>query len=135
MNGHVYMSMSISRKRHKVRRFYVPDAFEDTFKTFEEILAREKKSLSSWLRDNAEHYVRLHEPGNPQQRIDIIMKLGKAYHAESPICGFKDCLRDSVGIGLFLPQKKTYNVCALHMGQVENDSVNWKVLEDNRKGR
>jgi hypothetical protein len=120
--------MSI-RKKQKVRRFYVPESWEETLDTLEEILKREGSNLSKWIRQNGDHYVRLHEPGNPQQRLDMILKLGKAYHAEGPICGFKDCLRDAVGVGLFIPEKRTVQMCPLHLGLVQEDHRNWKILD------
>jgi hypothetical protein len=50
--------------------FYVPEEFEITLKELKEILKREGKSLSEWIRENAERYVAVHAHGNPQLRID-----------------------------------------------------------------
>lgn len=65
----------------KERRFYIPNDFEITFQKLLGILKRENKSVSKWIRENAENYVRLHEPGNPQQTLTRILKHGSAYKA------------------------------------------------------
>jgi len=49
--------------------FYVPDDFEITLKELKEILKREGKSFSEWIRENAETYVNMHRRGNPQLLI------------------------------------------------------------------
>lgn len=66
----------------KQKRFYVPPEWESILKELEEILDREHKSFSQWVRDLARSYVDLHRPGNPQQRLDTIMDLGKAYNCK-----------------------------------------------------
>ncbi len=97
--------------------------------TLKEILRREKRSFSSWVLENAESYVRLHEPGNPQQRLDTIIKLGKAYHAPSKICGYKDCLRNAVAVGFYIPKKEEYGLCQKHLKEARANPKVWKVLE------
>jgi len=53
------------RKRWEhLGRFYIRDP--DLIKKLREILAREGKSLSEWIYEQARDYVRRHEPGNPQ---------------------------------------------------------------------
>lgn len=52
-----------------------------TYLKLKEILKRENANLSDLFFQFCEQYVRLHEPGNPQQRLDTIAKLGKAYRA------------------------------------------------------
>lgn len=72
----------------RIRRrltLYVPENLIPTFRQLQDILKREGSSLSKWVRQNAISYVRLHEPGNPQQRIDVILKNGQAYKA-LPLC-------------------------------------------------
>src|SRR5271157_614715 len=131
MNEYGHVHMVTTHKKTKVHRFYVPELEESMITALQEILKREGKSLSKWIRDNAEPYVRLHTPGNPQQRLDTILKLGKAYHANAPICGFKDCLRESVALGLFIPENKKVHVCAFHLGAIEDNRRNWQILEKN----
>jgi len=70
----------------KERRFYIPQDFEIIFQKLEKILKRENKSLSKWIRENAENYVRLHDAGNPQQILTHILKNGKPHRAPSQ-CG------------------------------------------------
>ena len=50
--------------------FYVPEDFEITLKELKQILKREGKSFSEWIREYAERYVAVHSGCNPQLRID-----------------------------------------------------------------
>jgi hypothetical protein len=126
---HIDIDISDKKRRKRERRFYVPASFEHTFDLLQTILKREGSSLSRWVRDNAESYVRLHEPGNPQQRLDVIMKLGKAYHAPKPICGFKDCFRDVAGVGVFVQNGKEYGLCERHLKEAKEQGPKvWRAL-------
>jgi hypothetical protein len=59
-----------------------------------QILYREGRKLSQWVREEAEHYVMLHEPGNPQQKLTTVLALGHPYRAEScSQCGGKPYAR------------------------------------------
>jgi hypothetical protein len=128
--GHRHMDIDIKNKRRtKVRRFYVPTKFENTFNMLQSILKREGINFSQWVREQTEGYVRLHEPGNPQQRLDIILKLGKAFHSPSKICGFRDCMRDVVGVALYLPRNEEYGYCLVHARLIKENSDLWKVLK------
>jgi hypothetical protein len=49
---------------------YVPGDMQPTLKKLREILDREGKSVSAWFREQAVDYVREHEPGNPQKRLE-----------------------------------------------------------------
>ncbi len=60
--------------------------------------------MSKFFVEKLEEYQRLHEPGNPQQRLDVVLKIGKAYHAPNPICRAKDCFRNVV---MVLNRKKS----------------------------
>lgn len=60
---------------------YVPDKSEEIITKAKKILNREGSSLSKKFLEDLEKYVRLHEPGNPQQTLDYITKTGKAYRA------------------------------------------------------
>lgn len=125
---HRHIDIDIRHRKKKERRFYVPASFENTFNLLQTILKREHSNFSQWVRDNAESYVRLHEPGNPQQRLDMILRLGKAYHAPSRICGFKDCLRDSVAVGVFIQNGKGYGLCKKHLQEAKDCGRSWKFL-------
>lgn len=65
------------------RIIYEPKNFEHTMKKMQDILKREGKTFSGWVREQVRLYVKLHEPGNPQQRIDTMAKLGTPYKANS----------------------------------------------------
>ena len=104
---HRHIDIDINKKE---RRFYIPQYFQTKMILLEDILQREGISLSAWFRRQAEEYVRLHEPGNPQQRIDTIIKLGKAYRAV-PLCecGVKATRR------VVTTRNATLYCCSLHM--------------------
>jgi hypothetical protein len=123
---YTYIHTHTKRKNHST--FYFPESFQNTFDLLHTILKREGSNFSQWTRDNAESYVRVHEPGNPQQRLDTILRLGKAYHAPSRICGFKDCMRDSVTVGVFLQNGKEYGLCKKHLQEAKDCGRSWKFL-------
>ena len=116
---HRHIAIAISSKS---RRFYIPQHLEITFTRLEAILKREGSSVSRWIQRNAVDYVRLHEPGNPQQRIDTIIKLGKAYRAV-PLCscGLKATRR------VVTTRNTTVYCCSLHMPK---DVERYKVIGD-----
>ena len=107
---------------------YIPEASRLLVDNARGVLKREGKNLSNFLIDQLESYYRLHEPGNPQQRLDTILRLGKAYHAPSRICGFKDCMRDSVTVGVFLQNGKEYGLCEKHLAEAKDCPRSWKFL-------
>ena len=118
-----------SDEKHKrLVQVYVNRTSSLLYENLKSILKREKKSFSSWVLENAESYVRLHEPGNPQQRLDTILRLGKAYHAPSRVCGFKDCLRDAVAVGVFIQNGKEYGLCKKHLKEAKDCGKSWNFL-------
>jgi len=104
---------------------------EDNRENYErlvDILDRENKSFSDFVFEHVASYVRLHEPGNPQQRLDTIIRLGKSYHAPTKICGFKDCKRVAVAVGLFKPNQKEYALCSRHLAEAKENRPSWTML-------
>jgi hypothetical protein len=69
-------------KRRDIRNFYVDQNFIPIYEKFKKIVEAERKSVSDKIRELLTEYVRLHEPGNPQQRLDTIFRIGHAYRAE-----------------------------------------------------
>jgi len=134
-----YIDIDISRlgrprqnsdeKHERLIQVYVNKNKRSTYKVLLSILQREGKSFSAWVFDNAETYVRLHEPGNPQQRLDTILKTGKAFHSPSRICGFKDCMRDAIGVALYLPRNEEFGYCSKHSQDIKEHIEFWKVLK------
>jgi hypothetical protein len=119
-----------SDEKHKrLIQVYVNRNKRLIYETLKAILTREGKSFSSWVFDHAESYVRLHEPGNPQQRLDTLLKIGKAYHSPSKICGFKDCMRDAVGVAFYVPRNEEYGYCSIHAKDIKDHADLWKVLK------
>jgi len=57
------------KKKSNVYHLYVPDHFHHILYRLEEILDREGTSVSKWFREQAETYVNVHWPGNPQTPI------------------------------------------------------------------
>lgn len=74
---------------------YVPPNKKEVVKKGKDILEREGTSLSKFIVEKIEEYVRLHEPGNPQQRLDTIAKLGKPYRADAQQCSI--CGETAIG--------------------------------------
>ena len=53
-------------------RLYYPEAFNNLIKKLKKIAKREGRSVSQlFVKDFAVHYVRIHEKGNPQTRLDV----------------------------------------------------------------
>ena len=113
---------STRKRKRKERRFYVPWQFEFDFEKMEKILAREGKTFSKWIREEVTHYVMLHDLGNPQQRIDTIMELGKPYIAGQ--CG--DC-NDKAMYEAVLGTKKVF-LCSFHFSRKKHKLTGWKEL-------
>lgn len=96
----------------KERRFYVPESFERILEKMEEILRRDGSNLSKWIRHSITEYVRLHGPGNPQQRLERYEDPdAKAYVAPRG-CGF--CHADATGVLRFVPKNMLVPVCPTH---------------------
>ena len=61
------------------------------------------------------------------------MKLGKAYYAPSPVCGFKDCLRDAVAVGVFLQRGEEFGLCDVHLKEARNVGPKvWRILKNGK---
>jgi hypothetical protein len=123
---HMYMYIKEKKRKEKQGRFYIPSEYQLLFKKLQDILQREGSNLSEWIRSQAEPYVRLHEPGNPQQRLDIILINKESYKAPK-FCGFKGCNREAFGFGVFKSTSKKYPLCRVHFNLAQNDHLNWSV--------
>ena len=117
------------RKGKRERRFYVPKSFEAVFEKLETILKREGSNLSKWARQQAADYVRLHEPGNPQQPIERYLreKDAKPYVAPRK-CAIVECPNNAVGTAIFKPDKTEWAFCKYHLREKEFQP-NWKVTD------
>jgi len=78
------------------KSFYYPNNKESIWKKFLEITKREGTTGSYKILQLIEEYVKQHDPGNPQQRLDVISNIGKPYMAST--C--QDCGRSPVFEGL-----------------------------------
>ena len=106
----------------KVRNIYVKKEDECTLLSLEGILRREGNSFSEWVRRQVKEYVRLHEPGNPQQTVTRYIECGKPYVAPGK-CAY--CPRDGVVTGEFRDGKK-YRLCRTHAAQFKRDG-RWRI--------
>jgi len=61
--------MYMSTTEYIQGKFYIPREKAGLVRRMKEILRREGRSLSSWIMEQIEAYVRKHEPGNPQLLI------------------------------------------------------------------
>ena len=110
------------QKRKDIRNFYIDEDFLLTYEKFKKIMERENVSVSEWIRTAIAEYVRLHEPWNPQQRLDTIMDLGKAYRADQcNMCEAKPMFRCFIG-------KKSVLLCEDHFEQKRSWFTGWKKL-------
>jgi hypothetical protein len=116
---YTYMRTRTRQGKSSKVTLYVPVAKQRLIQDIKQVLKREGSSISRFMIDKFEEYYRLHEPGNPQQRLDIVLKLGKAYHAPNPICGFKDCYRDVVAVGIYLQTQTEYGLCEKHLAEAK----------------
>jgi len=73
-------------KKFPILHIYVPPEFVQVHEKLKEIAKRENISISRLFWRWATHYVSLHAPGNPQQRLDKILEQPKPYKAK-PLCG------------------------------------------------
>ena len=96
----------------KERRFYVPESFQRILEKMEEILKREGTSLSKWIRQTIAEYVRTHEPGNPQQRMDRYKDLDAKPYIAPKGCGF--CHEAATGVLRFKPTDSLVPLCEEH---------------------
>lgn len=83
--------MAVGEPRKDILNFYGKKEFrEKTWPEFDKICKREHTSRSAKIREYVEGYVKLHAAGNPQQRLDIMEKLGVPYRAGTCLdCGRK----------------------------------------------
>jgi len=103
---------------------YVPPEKKRIYEKLKHILRREGRTVSRWFLEQAEIYVRLHEPGNPQQVLNHFFENDKPYRAPK-ICGFRSCGKPCVAIavhdsGFEMP------VCAYHI-KILSQEPEWKI--------
>lgn len=85
------------------KSFYYPDDKKSVWKRFLEVARREGKSGSKLIFEFIERYSETHDLGNPQQRLDTISKVGRAFRAETcQLCSLKPTrygLRNGIWLG------------------------------------
>src|SRR3990167_1033139 len=70
----------MQRKYPPQFRMYLKEDEVLIWEKLKKIADVEKRPVAEIVREQVHSYVRLHEPGNPQQRLDTIMATGKAYN-------------------------------------------------------
>ena len=116
------------------RRFYVPKYFEQTMNELDKILKREKKSLSQWIREQAQPYVNLHKLGNPQQLLKHYANGNTKPHIANDPCFF-GCGRPSKFLAVYRGGDKKYKVCKVHADCINKNKLtrnfqfkDWKII-------
>lgn len=113
------------KKRMDIRNFYVDELFitEKTWEKLADIAKREGSSRSAIVRRLVKDYVRAHAPGNPQQRLDRIIKTGRPYRWDPKMCGF--CTSHARFIAEHMKGAKRY-ACERHAKLLEQHE-NWTI--------
>jgi len=78
-----------NRKWYPQFHFFIYPEDEVIFSKFKEISKREGKSMSTIIKKLIRQYVEVHDPGNPQLRIDKILE-GEHPDLQFPSCPFFD---------------------------------------------
>jgi len=119
-------------KKSPVVHIYVKPERIHLYHRIRDILRREGKSLSDFIWEQIESYVRLHEPGNPQQRIDRFINHDKPYIA--PVkCGFgskkNPCDKPAVAIAIS-ESGKEMPVCKYHFVLIaQSKTSKWRIKD------
>lgn len=109
-------------KRWPILHIYVKRDNQYIHDKLKKILAREGSSTTAWFWNQVETYVRLHEPGNPQQQLDLILERGKPYRAEGCVeCGKKSFV-------LACKQGKSVQLCKVHFEKFRRRLDGWREL-------
>jgi hypothetical protein len=104
--------------------FYLGTPYKGVWQDFRRICSTEGTSASNKLTDYIVDYVRLHEPGNPQQRIDIISQLEKPYRSHGCLdCGNKKVMVETRVNGI------TVRLCDEHFKKRKHKLQGWRRLE------
>ena len=94
------------------------------------VLRREGKTISKFFLEQAEHYVILHEPGNPQQLLSHFLE-DNPPHVAPKICGFgsrnNPCNKPAIAIAIHESGYKML-VCEKHMKELESEPK-WRVKQ------
>jgi hypothetical protein len=71
---------------------------------------------------------RLQIGGNPQTQVDSPLFTGEAkqFYPLSGRCGFSGCKGEAVGVGIFLPKNKEYQLCSQHLTHAKNSGKIWR---------
>ena len=96
-------------KPRPVKEIYWGNDPTDTWAKFLKICKREGSSGSEKIRDLVRDYVKLHEPGNPQQLLTRFAEGGGAYRAPHTCCF---CWRQGEYVGEYEYTK--YRLCEIH---------------------
>ena len=96
--------------REDIANIYIPEEFKSQWKKFVEICKRDNSSAGEKIRDYVATFVRLHDPGNPQQLIVTFLKGEKAYVA--PKCFV--CGAGATCFVVNLQNQKRYPACQQH---------------------
>lgn len=95
------------------------------------IMEREREgklSFNQLVRDALSEYVVRHGPGNNSFTLD---KFGITWTKAQSVnkCGFNNCDKQTVGVGLFVPKNQTFGLCRDHFYAAQNNPKIWSGLK------
>jgi hypothetical protein len=90
----------------------------------EAIMTREKISFNQLVRNALISYTTLHGDQNKNFTLD---KFGVTWTTAVSMnkCGFKNCDKMAVGVGLFKPKNQTFGLCAEHFTSAKENPHIW----------
>jgi len=93
----------------------------------QKIMDREKWSFNKFAEEAFKEYELRHGAGNSSFQLD---KFGITWTKAQSIdkCCFRGCGKLAVGVGLYVPKKQTFGLCAVHFGLVKQSS-SWADLK------
>ncbi len=110
-------------KSNPICNFYGTDDFKIVWKKFKVIAKRENSSASAKIREYVEGYVKLHDEGNPQLRIDVTLDLEKPYRANRCL----DCKKKPRFEGILRGHK--VRLCQDDLEKRKKELTGWRELK------
>jgi len=92
------------------------------------IMKREGWSFDVYLKNTMKEYNLRHGSGNNSFQLDTFgVTWTKAVSVSK--CGFKNCGKPAIGVGLYVPKKQTLGLCAGHFASAKANPHVWADLK------
>ncbi|MFA5365391.1 MAG: hypothetical protein WC325_09460 [Candidatus Bathyarchaeia archaeon] len=92
------------------------------------IMKRENWSFDVYIKNAIKEYNLRHGQGNNSFQLDTFgVTWTKAVAVDK--CGFKNCGKTAIGVGLFIPRKQTFGLCAEHFVSAKANPHVWADLK------